>query len=262
MSNCLTPLSKVRIVLVETTHSGNLGASARAMKNMGLSQLYLVNPKASIDVDALTRSAKAYDIFDNKVVVSKLSDAINDCQVVLGCSARSRHIPWPMLNARESAEKMIQATTANNHVAIVFGRESSGLSNEELNLCTAHLSIPCNPDFSSLNLAQAVQVVSYELWQAQQAFINKETQPTNEKWGVNWDYPLASQQQIHNMLAHLQELLLATEFLDPANPRQLMTRLQRLFQRSALDETEVNIFRGIFKAVQQKLAAKKPPTSR
>lgn len=244
----------MRIVLVETTHSGNLGASARAMKNMGLSQLYLVNPKASVDVDALTRSAKAYDIFDDKVVVSQLSDAIDDCQIVLGCSARSRHIPWPMLSARQGAQKTIQAISADNQVAIVFGRESSGLSNEELNLCTAHLNIPCNPDFSSLNLAQAVQVVCYEIWQAHMALINEEQISTERQWGVHWDYPLASQMQIQNMLSHLQEVLLETEFLDPDNPRQLMTRLQRLFQRSALDETEVNVFRGIFKSVQQKLA--------
>lgn len=246
--------SNIRIVLVETTHSGNLGASARAMKNMGVTRLYLVNPQSKVDLDALTRSAKAYDLFDNKVVVSSLEEAIADCQIVLACSARSRHIPWPMLNAKEGAQKIAQAAQSDNQVAIVFGRESSGLSNEELNLCNAHLSIPCNPEFSSLNLSQAVQVVCYEIFQALNQTPEIETQAEPEQiWGVTWDHPLANQQQLSNMLTHLEEVLVETEFLDPSNPRQLMTRLQRLFQRCAMDETEVNILRGMLKSVQQKL---------
>lgn len=245
-------LSNIRVVLVETTHSGNLGACARAMKNMGVTRLYLVNPQSQIDLDALTRSAKAYDLFDKRVVVENLEQAISDCQVVLACSARSRHIPWPVLNANQGAKKIAQAAKEDNQVAVVFGRESSGLTNDELSMCTAHLSIPCNPDFSSLNLSQAVQVVCYEIFQA----LSLKDTDESSTWGVKWDHPMASQQQLQNMLVHLEEVMLETEFLDPNNPRQLMTRLQRLFLRTAMDETEVNIFRGLLKSIQQKLGNK------
>jgi tRNA (cytidine32/uridine32-2'-O)-methyltransferase len=152
-------LDQIRIVLVNTTNSGNIGAAARAMKNMGITQLVLVDPIAVIDGDAIVRASGASEILDSCVIVSSLEEAVAGCGLVIGTSARGRHIPWPLCSPRECATKAKQAVLNNNSVALVFGRESRGLTNEELHKCNAHVHIPTNPDFSSLNIAAAVQVM-------------------------------------------------------------------------------------------------------
>lgn len=252
-------LERIRIVLVNTSLSANIGAAARAMKTMGISRLVLVEPKLFPSPEAEALSSGATDILDNAEVVQTLDEAIQGCRLVIGTSARSRHIPWPLLNPREAAaqarkELTSAATeddaTATQDVAFVFGREDRGLTNEELHKCHYHVHIPTNPDFSSLNLAAAVQVISYELrgaWLASQEEIN-EVAPA---WGVDWDIKAANADDVERMFVHLEKVLVDIEFLDPENPRQLMSRLRRLFLRSRLDDLEVNVLRGILAAAEK-----------
>lgn len=251
-------LDQIKIVLVNTTHSGNIGAAARAMKNMGIVQLVLVDPIAEIDGDAIVRASGASEILDSCTSVSTLEEAVADCGLVIGTSARGRHIPWPLCSPRECAAKAKQAVANNNSVALVFGRESRGLTNDELHRCNAHVHIPTNPDFSSLNIAAAVQVLCYEMRVA--ALEEKVSDGAAEKtaeskvgqWGVEWDYELAPHGDIERFFEHLKESLVDIGFLDPNTPKQLMTRLRRMFQRTALDKMEVGMMRGILAAVQRK----------
>lgn len=253
-------LADIRIVMVNTTHSGNIGAAARAMKNMGLSQLTLVDPIARIDEEAIQRASRADDILHNAIIVDTLEEAIADCHWVVGTSARSRHIPWPLLTPRQCAAKAVKLIPQGNRIALVFGRESRGLTNEELHLCHAHVHIPTEESFSSLNVSQAVQLLSYEMRLAVLATQGME-QPVaaegsvadthHQPWGVEWDHPLASHGDLNGMMLHLEQTLLDIGFLDPNTPKQLMSRMRRLFQRAALDNTEVNILRGILATVQR-----------
>lgn len=240
-------LDSVRIVMVNTTHSGNIGAAARAMKNMGLRHLALVDPIASIDEEAIQRSSRAEDILHHCTIHPTLEDAIAGCGLVVGTSARSRSIPWPLMTPRQCCERAAQAAAADNQIAIVFGRESRGLTNEELHLCHAHVHIPTDPDFSSLNVAQAIQVMAYELRLAM-VEADKETEQT---WGVDWDYPMATHEQLNGMLQHMEETMVEIGFLDPDTPKQLMARVRRLYQRAAPDRMEVNIMRGMMAAIQR-----------
>src|SRR5690554_5451869 len=191
-------LEQIQIVMVNTTHSGNIGAAARAMKNMGLSQLVLVDPIAKVDEEALALSSGAYDILDNMKIVATVEEAIADCQLVVGTSARSRHLPWPLLTARQCGVKVREALPAGNKVAILFGRESRGLTNEELHLCNAHVHILCNSEFSSLNVAQAIQVLCYEMRQAVVVEVGSE-EAGAEQWGVAWDHPLATHAELEGL---------------------------------------------------------------
>ncbi|WP_420589891.1 RNA methyltransferase [Bacterioplanoides sp.] len=242
-------LDNIVIVMVNTTHSGNIGAAARAMKNMGLSQLVLVDPKAAIDEEAIQRSSRAEDILHQARIVASLEEAIADCGLVVGTSARSRYIPWPLMNPRECAAKAAMASANGNKIALVFGRESSGLTNDELHLCHAHVHIPTVEDFSSLNVAQAIQVMCYEMRLA--AISEPALQQEESAWGVEWDYELANHEQLNGMLHHLEQTMVDIGFLDPNTPKQTMSRLRRLFQRAGVDKMEVNILRGIFSAVQR-----------
>ena len=230
----------IRIVLVGTTHPGNIGATARAMKNMGLGDLALVDPRYFPDKEATARASGAEDLLESATVVETLEEAIADCVYVAGASARSRAINWPCLDARDCAEKLLRESAAGP-VAAVFGPEKSGLSNEHLDHCDTLLTIPTNPDFSSLNLAMAVQVVAYEL-QAARAV----KQPEYEA-----DAPLATSAEMEHFYAHLEQVLTDLEFLDPDNPRHLMRRLRRLFLRARPDQNEVNILRGILSSVDR-----------
>jgi tRNA (cytidine32/uridine32-2'-O)-methyltransferase len=241
-------LDQILIVMVNTTHSGNIGAAARAMKNMGLSRLYLVDPIASIDEDAIQRSSRADDILRNAVICPTLDDASAYCCLVVGTSARSRHIPWPLMNPRQCAAKAAEVAV-NNQVALVFGRESRGLTNEELHKCNAHVHIPTDEEFSSLNVAQAIQVMAYELRLAAIGDVHEDAQ-----WGVSWDYPLATHGELNGMLQHMEKTLIEIGFLDPNTPKQLMPRIQRLFQRAAPDKLEINILRGMLAAVSKQTA--------
>lgn len=236
----------IRIVLVGTTHPGNIGAVARAMKNMGLDDLALVAPRYFPHPDASARASGADDLLEKARVVDTLAEAIEDCIFVAGASARSRSINWPCLDAREAASRAL-VESARGNVALVFGPEKSGLSNEDLDHCQALLSIPTNPDFSSLNLAMAVQVVCYEI-RAQQS----EAPPPFES-----DVPPATSGAMEHFFAELEVLLLDTGFLDPDNPRHLMRRLRRLFVRAEPDENEINILNGILTAITR---SRKPRT--
>ncbi|SFM24026.1 tRNA (cytosine(32)/uridine(32)-2'-O)-methyltransferase TrmJ [Marinobacter zhejiangensis] len=246
---------QIRIVLVETTHSGNIGAVARAMKNMGLANLWLVNPSSFPDEASYARSSGASDVLDNARVVNTLDEALSDCVLVMGTSARGRKVPWPVIPPHQAVETAAEHA-AKGTVALVFGRESNGLSNEELQRCHYHIHIPSNPDYSSLNLAMAVQVVCYELRmhylrgleeKESRPYLGAMTSPLDE----GWDVPLGTVEEVEGFFGHLEDTLEAIAFHRRENPRQLMTRLRRLFQRAQMDQMELNILRGVLSAVQK-----------
>lgn len=234
----------IRIVLVNTSHPGNIGAVARAMKNMCLHELILVDPIAEFPSGkAWARASGAVDILDKAHRVATLDEAIGDCQWVVGASARMRAIPWPLLDARSCAEKLV-SESASNKVALVFGRENSGLTNEELEKCHLLVHIPSNPEYSSLNIAAAVQVLAYEIHVAQLQLAGK------SRLTVENDYPRVTAQELEGLYQHLEQALAVIDFYDPDNPRQLMRRLRRLFNRAELDRMELNILRGILSAAE------------
>jgi len=223
-----------RIVLVGTTHPGNIGAVARAMKNMGFRELVLVAPRYFPHEEATARASGAEDVLESARVVDSLDEAIADCHFAVGASARSRAIEWQTLAPRECAARVAEESGAGK-VAIVMGPEKSGLSNEHLDRCQVLLKIPTDPQFSSLNLAMAVQVVCYELRLA--ALETPEPEPP--------EIPPATNEEMEYFYAHLEQVLVDSGFLDPANPRTLMRRLRRLFIKSRPDQNEINILRGI-----------------
>ncbi|MFW6094549.1 MAG: RNA methyltransferase [Pseudomonadota bacterium] len=233
-------LSAIRVVLVEPSHPGNIGGAARAMKTMGLSRLALVNPRRFPDPQAEWRAAGAGDLLETVEVFDSVEAAVADCHWVVGTSTRARRIPWPLKSVEDAAAEVL-AQPADVRAAVVFGRETNGLSNDELMRCHCHLQIPANPDYPSLNLAMAVQVVCYELYK-QHAAAAPPPRPA-------WDQPLATVDQLEGFFGHLEAVLVASGFLDPGNPGQTMTRLRRLFTRVALDEKEVQMLRGILKEV-------------
>ena len=200
-SSSVTALDNIRIVLVNTSHPGNIGAVARAMKNMCLSQLYLVEPQKYPHDEATWRAASAGDLLDSAVVCDSLAEAISGCQLVIGTSARERTVPWPLLDPRHCMERAYKEAEASHKVAVVFGREDRGLTNEELQRCNLHVHIPANPDYSSLNIAMAVQVLSYELRMAQ---LGGEL-TSNEM--AEWDVPVAGADDLERYLVHLEETL-------------------------------------------------------
>ena len=223
-----------------TTHPGNIGAVARAMKNMALAHLYLVQPKIFPSADATSRASGAVDILSAAKVCDSLQEAIADCPLVIGASARHRTISWPLLTPRECAGKLaIEAS--NQQVALVFGRENSGLKNTEMDQCQYLLNIPCNPEFSSLNLAAAVQVIAYELYIASGLSV----QVASER-----EDPLASAGQMESFYQHLQQTLGDIGFMHPDKSRSIMRRLRRIYNRTELDCKELDILRGILRMAQ------------
>lgn len=233
-------LNTIRIVLVATSHPGNIGATARAMKNMGLERLVLVAPKHFPDVRAYEMAAGADDVLHNAVVVGSLEEAIADCHLVMATSARPRGISLPGMNPAENA-LFLRKQSDTTEVAIVFGREHAGLTNEELLKCHYHITIPSNPEYSSLNLSQAVQVVTYEL-RSKWLEVPRETRDEGNE--------LATMQEVEQFYAHLESVLVAIEFLKLSNPKRLSQRLRRLFNRVKLEKMEVNILRGILTHMQ------------
>ena len=230
----------IRIVLVGTTHPGNIGAVARAVKNMGLADLALVRPRYFPHDEATARASGADDVLQSAAVHDSLADAIADCVYTIGASARPRTINWPTLDARDAAARIV-AESGQGNVAVVFGPEKTGLENADLDLCDALLSIPANPDFSSLNLAMAVQVVTYEIRAA----------GTLKQPQYVADAPLATSDELEHFYAHLERVLTDVGFLDPDNPRHLMRRLRRLYIRARPDQNEVNILRGFLSAIER-----------
>ncbi len=237
-------LSRVRVVLVNTSHPGNIGAVARAMKNMGLTQLTLVQPREFPSAEATARASGADDILAGAQVVETLEAATADCALVVGASARLRTISWPTLDPKACAERMI-GVAATDPVALVMGRERTGLTNAELEHCHYLVHIPANPDYTSLNVAAATQVLVYEL---RMAALSKA-----DALATRWrsDHPFATNEELEGLYAHFETALTQLGFLDPDNPRQLMRRLRRLFNRSQLDRMEVNILRGILATAEK-----------
>ena len=238
-------LDRIRVVLVNTTQPGNIGGAARAMMNMGLSRLYLVQPDVFPSDRAVWRAANAKSLLDSVVVVDSYDEAIKDCHFVVGTSARERRIPWPLVDPKVCAEQVLKEVSADHEVALVFGREHSGLTNDELQKCHAHVHIPSNPEYSSLNLCAAVQVIAYEVRMAMLASDGE--LPIAE----DWDEPLAVSEDVDRMIDHLERTMTLTGFHDPENPRQTMTRLRRLFTRVRMDTSETSIMRGFLSSIDK-----------
>lgn len=251
-------LDNVRVVLVNTSHPGNIGGAARAMKNMGLTRLVLVEPRRFPDQNAGARAAGADDVLAGAVVVDTLEEAIADCVLVLGTSARDRRIPWPVVDPREAAHKVLDqlAELPDAQVALVFGREDAGLTSDELQRCQFHVHIPSNPDFSSLNLAAAVQVVAYEL---RMLALQRQSLPTSiqkvETSSTANEMPTTAD-DMEQYFAHLERVLVEIGFLDPHQPRHLMPRLRRLYGRIRVNRMEMNILRGILTETQKAIGMK------
>jgi len=233
------PALPIRIVLFEPTHPGNVGAAARALKTMGLAELVVVNPACEIDGVARARSSGAKDVLLAARIVPTLMEAVAGCGLVVGASARRRRLSWPELDARECATQVVAASRTKS-VAIVFGSERAGLTNAEMDQCNALVYIPSNPDYSSLNLAMAVQIIAYEIRLAQKL---------DERPAGRIDAPPASADGMEYFYAHLERVLREAGFMKHDNPRPLMRRLRRLFNRSRLDERELNMLRGILTAL-------------
>ena len=239
-------LANIRIVLIQTSHPGNIGSAARAMKTMGISTLYLVKPKLFPDIQATTMSSSAHDVLENAVVVEHLKDALVGCKWVVGSSARdARSLSWDVLDARSCGEQAVKkATTAK--VALVFGRESSGITNDELALCHSLVHIPTNPEYSSLNLASAVQLLSYECRVASLSLDSKSCVKDQA------DKNIVTVDALESYYQYLEASMVASGFLDPENPKHLMTRLRRLYARADISPSELNILRGMLVAFQKK----------
>ena len=240
-------LDRVRIVLSHTSHPGNIGAAARAMKTMGLSCLALVNPKSFPDPEAVSRAVGADDILERAMVCSSLDEALSGCIYAVAASARHRSLGPAPMQARESGPVVLERALEGD-VALVFGNETAGLSNEEVQRCQATVFIPANPEYTSLNLGAAVQLLCYELRLA--AFIGRPPVVTKT---VPFASPLATNDDVERFYAHLERVMIATEFLDPAQPKRLMPKLRRLFGRAELERDEINILRGILDAVEKKI---------
>jgi len=236
-------LANIRTVLLNTSHPGNIGASARAMKTMGLDALWLVSPRQFPHAEATARASGADDVLQRATVCRELDEALEDCRLVVGASARSRSIPCPVLDPRAFACLAYEESTSGK-VAILFGCEQSGLSNAELDRCHYLVQIPVSSVYGSLNLAAAVQVLSYELLVAHRPVDGK--RPVE----VTGQVPVTAG-EMRNFFEHLERTLVELDFLDPANPRQLMRRLRRLYNRARPDNNEINILHGILTAAQQ-----------
>lgn len=232
-------LSNIRIVLCQTSHPGNIGSAARAMKTMGLRDLRLVRPRKFPHADADAMASGATNILSHAIVCDSLEEALAGCAFAIGLSARKRELSHSLVSAREAAVHAVELA-ASQPVALVFGTEMSGLSNDELIRCHQLAMIPANPEYSSLNLASAVQVLAYELRVA----------ATGSFVGEASAFPLANHDEVEGFYTHLEETLIRIGFLNPAMPKRLMPRLRRLFTRARLEKEEVNILRGILKSIQ------------
>jgi tRNA (cytidine32/uridine32-2'-O)-methyltransferase len=236
-------LENIKIVMVGTTHPGNIGAAARAMHNMCIANLTLVDPQCPIGEIAYARASGANAVLDNRQTCDQLAQAVADCNYVIATSARHRSLAWPELDPEGLAVKL-SSMDENDRVALVFGREHSGLTNDELQLCNYMVSIPTNPEFSSLNLASAIQVLCYEIYrrQASQPAV-KAPEPQDMR---------ASSGEVERYFEHLQQVLESTGFMDPKQPGLIMQRLRRLYLRSELTRNEINILRGMLSAIEKR----------
>jgi len=245
-------LQQIRIVLVDTTHPGNIGATARAMKVMGLTRLYLVRPRHFPDARAAAMASGAADLLEQAVVCEDLAAAIGDCRLIMGASARPRTLRWPALMVREAADHVaaeLQSGTEQLETAILFGTESVGLSNEQLQQCHYRIEIPTSAEYSSLNLSQAVQVVCYELRMALTATaVASDALP-----GTDEGLLPADQRSVESLIQRSEKLLEEIRFLHPTQPQMLLQRLRRLIVRARLEQREVSILQGIVSALLERL---------
>lgn len=232
----------IRIVLTRISHPGNIGSAARAMKTMGLERLCLVAPDRFPATEATVMAAGAQDVLDRVQVFPDVPSAVADCGLVVGTTARSRHLPWRIVEPREAAGEIATAAAASE-VAVLFGAERTGLTNDELELCQLLLTIPTGPSYGSLNVAMAVQVVAYEILLATRAAAD-----AGERRGI----PLASAVEMERFYAHLGQVLHEIDFHDRTGEGHLMARLRRFFNRAVPDQNEINILRGILTSVQGK----------
>jgi tRNA/rRNA methyltransferase len=233
--------NNIRIVLCQTSHPGNIGSTARAMKTMGLSRLYLVNPKYFPDGQAKSLAVNATDVLDAAVVVASLDDAIADCQFVIGVSGKERSLSQQVMTVREAAYE-VRSIASQQQIALVFGTEMSGLTNAEADRCQVLATIPANPEYTSLNLAQAVQIMCYEVRMAiTEGKLHYDEKPVE----------LASQDDLERFYTHLEEVLTQIGYINPRAPKKLFERLRRLYARTRLEKEEVNLLRGILTLTQQ-----------
>ena len=240
----MNPINRfVQIVLVETSHPGNIGSVARAMKNMGLSNLCLINPKKFPHQEATALAGNATDVLDNAKIFTSIQEAVKNSKAIYATSARERTIEWPTLTAHEAASEIQELVVNEIEVSILFGREDRGLTNEELQLANKHLIIPAHPDYPVLNIAMSTQVICYELYQAAQ---NNSVEP----WQ---DFPEYTSEELNNLIEHFNETVEALELVDPNNPKQIMTRMERMFRRLYPDQMEGNFLRGFLKAVNKRI---------
>jgi len=240
----MNPINQfVQIVLVETSHPGNIGSVARAMKNMGLANLSLINPKKFPHQEATALAGNASDVLDNAKIFSSIQEAVNTSKVIYATSARERTIEWPTLTANDAASEIQELVANEIEVSILFGREDRGLTNDELQLANKHLIIPAHPDYPVLNIAMSTQVVCYELYQAAQ-------KNSVESWQ---DFPEYTSEELNNLIDHFNETVIALELVDPNNPKQIMTRMERMFRRLYPDQMEGNFLRGFLKAVNKRI---------
>lgn len=254
-------LERIRIVLIGTSHPGNIGGTARAMHNMGLTDLALVAPRCeAVTADCVSRASGADALVHAARRTDTLEEAVTDCTLVVGASARSRTLPWPMITPRALGERLPEELSdPESRIALVFGREDSGLSNGELQRCHAHVHIPTNPDFSSLNLAAAVQVLAYECRLAWLAAQDSGLDPVDSESPQDPQLALATHDELERYFSHLERTLTTIGFHDPAVPRQLMARLRRFTLRARPERLELNILRGILTTTERQAAASEHP---
>ena len=257
LTSAVIMFATIRIVLVNTTLPANIGSAARAMKTMGLADLRLVDPKIFPSAEATALASGASDILARARVVATLEEAVADCALVIGTSARSRTIPWPLMDARQAGEA-VRIESETHQVAIVFGREDRGLTNEELQRCNYHVSIPTNEEYGVLNIAAAVQVLAYEVRMAH-LLAAQQMLPDGQVVGeagmpvqfIRWDEEIVPHGDMERFYTHFEQMLIETGFLAEDNPRQLLARARRLFGRVRLDRIEYNMWRGIFTRLQE-----------
>ena len=233
----------INIVLVETSHPGNIGSVARAMKTMGLSKLSLINPRKFPSGEANALSGNATDILENAQVYKTIEDAIKTSTFVYATSSRNRTIQWPTVNVEEGAELILNQIAAEKEISILFGREDRGLTNEELQLANTHIEIPANPDYPVLNLAMSAQILSYEIFKASH---NTEAR--------DWhDYPEVDSANLQMLIDHFIETAVNIDVIHPENPKKIISRIKRMFSRLHPDEMEASFLRGFLAAINKKL---------
>lgn len=233
----------INIVLIETSHPGNIGSVARAMKTMGLKNLLLINPRKFPSGDANALSGNAIDILEKAKVYKNLKDAIKDSTFVYATSARVRTIQWPTKNAQDAAEEIVKQVSANKKISIIFGREDRGLTNEELQIANTHIEIPANPEYPVLNIAMSAQIISYEILKAS-------IDTTARDWH---DYPEVDSENLQMLIDHFIETATDIDVINPDNPKKIISRIKRMFTRLHPDEMETSFLRGFLSGIKKKI---------